>query len=51
MVVVPSRDVIGAEIRDVDLARLSADDFARVEAAFNKHAVVSFPDSISTRSS
>src|SRR5688572_5177132 len=44
MIVVPSQDVIGAEIRDVDLAQPLADgDFARVEAAFNAHAVVSFP--------
>src|SRR6185295_12346013 len=41
--VVPSQNVIGAEIRDVDLARLSADDFARVEAAFDAHGVVCFP--------
>ncbi len=43
MVVVPSQDVIGAEIRDVDLARLAADDFARIESAFDTHGVVCFP--------
>jgi len=44
MDVVPSQDVIGAEIRDIDLAQpLPAEEFARVEAAFNTHAVVSFP--------
>ena len=43
MLVVPSNDVIGAEIRDVDLARLAEPDFARIEAAFNEHAVVVFP--------
>jgi|SRR5688572_19076840 taurine dioxygenase len=44
MLVVPSNDVIGAEIRDVDLAQpLSAGDFAHIENAFNIHAVVSFP--------
>ena len=44
MLVVPSQDVIGAEIRDVDLAQLAEPDFAEIEAAFNKHAVVVFPE-------
>jgi alpha-ketoglutarate-dependent taurine dioxygenase len=45
MVVVPSQDVIGAEIRGVDLARpMSQEEFAQVEVAFNKHAVISFPE-------
>jgi taurine dioxygenase len=44
MNIVPSGNTIGAEIRDVDLARLSADEFARVEAAFDVHGVVCFPE-------
>ncbi len=45
MLVMPSNDVIGAEIRAVDLAQpLSAGDFAGIESAFNTHAVVSFPE-------
>src|SRR6185295_849847 len=44
MNIVPSGNTIGAEIRDVDLARLSADEFARVEAAFDAHGVVCFPE-------
>jgi taurine dioxygenase len=44
MQIVPSGDVIGAEIRDIDLARLSTDDFARVEAVFDERGVVSFTD-------
>jgi taurine dioxygenase len=44
MQIVPSGDVIGAEIRGIDLAeRLSQADFAQIEAAFNEHAVLSFP--------
>ena len=43
MLVVPSNDVIGAEVRDVDLARLTGPDFARIEAAFNERAVIVFP--------
>src|SRR5688500_12762915 len=44
MNITKSRDVIGAEIRGVDLARpLAADAFAEIEQAFNEHAVVSFP--------
>ncbi len=44
MQIVPSSDVIGAEIRDIELAQpLSDADFARVEAAFNQHAVICFP--------
>ena len=44
MNIVPSGNTIGAEIRDVDLARLSADEFARVEAAFDAQGVVCFPE-------
>jgi taurine dioxygenase len=45
--VVPSQDVIGAEIRDVDLARsLPEAVFSDIEAAFNRHAVVSFPEQV-----
>jgi taurine dioxygenase len=45
METVPSQDVIGAEIRGVDLAQpLSDAEFGRVEAAFNKHAVLCFRD-------
>jgi taurine dioxygenase len=44
MQVVPSPDVIGAEILDVDLAQpLGEDDFGCVEAAFNQYSVISFP--------
>jgi taurine dioxygenase len=44
MRIVPSGDVIGAEIGDVDLAQPLADaDFAEIEAAFNRHAVLCFP--------
>ena len=44
MQVVPSNDVIGAEIRNIDLsAPLSEHSFAEVEAAFNAHAVICFP--------
>ncbi len=40
MRVVPSGNVIGASIEDVDLGRVSADAFAPIEAA---HAVLCFP--------
>ena len=44
MQIVPSGDVIGAAITGVDLARpLSEAEFARIEAAFNEYAVLSFP--------
>lgn len=44
MQIVPSPDVIGAEIQGVDLAQpLSDAEFGHVEAAFNKHAVICFP--------
>lgn len=44
MQVTPSKDVIGAEITGVDLGKnLSDADFAQIEAAFNRHAVVCFP--------
>lgn len=44
MNIVPSTDLIGAEIHDLDLAQpMDADTFSRVEAAFNKHAVLCFP--------
>lgn len=44
MQIVPSSDVIGAEIRDIDLAQpLSNADFRQIEAAFNQHAVICFP--------
>lgn len=45
MKIVPSQDVIGAEIQDVDLAQpLSEEAFNRLEAAFNTHAVLCFRD-------
>ena len=44
MEIVPSPDVIGAEINGIDLAQLSDAEFGRVEAAFNKHSVVCFRD-------
>jgi taurine dioxygenase len=44
MQIMPSQDVIGAEIRDIDLAQtLPATEFGRVEAAFNTAGVVCFP--------
>ncbi len=44
MQIVPSPDVIGAEIQGVDLAQpLSDADFRQIEAAFNRHAVICFP--------
>ena len=42
MEIVPSSDVIGAEIQNVNLAKLSESEFGRIEAAFNKHAVLCF---------
>jgi len=40
-----SPDVIGAEIREVDLARpLTPADFERIETTFNAHAVICFPE-------
>ena len=45
MEIVPSPNVIGAEVHGVDLAKpLSDTDFARIEAAFNAHAVLCFRD-------
>lgn len=39
--VVPSGEVIGAEVRGVDLSRpLSRDQFAKVEAALHEHSVI-----------
>jgi taurine dioxygenase len=44
MQIVPTGDVIGAEIRDVDLSQsLSEADFARIEAALNDYAVICLP--------
>ena len=44
MNITPSNNVLGAEIRDVDLAQpLSAEEFGRIEDAFNARGVVSFP--------
>ena len=44
MQIVPSQDVIGAVIEGADLAQpLSDAAFARIEAAFNKYAVLCFP--------
>src|SRR2546421_3501208 len=43
MEIVSSPDVIGADIYGVDLAQPLLDaEFARIEAAFNKHAVLCF---------
>jgi taurine dioxygenase len=44
MQIVPSPDPIGAEVLGADLARLSAADFARIEAAFNERSVLCFRD-------
>jgi taurine dioxygenase len=44
MHIVPSIDVIGAEIQGVDLAQpLSDAGFGAIEAAFNRHAVICLP--------
>ena len=44
MQIEPSPDVIGAEIQGVDLTQpLSDAEFSRIEAAFNRHAVICFP--------
>ena len=44
MRIVPSADVIGASIHDVDLAQpLSAEAFKQIDSAFNSHAVICFP--------
>lgn len=44
MQIVPSDNVIGAAIKGIDLAQpLSGAEFAKIEAAFNEHAVLSFP--------
>ena len=43
--VVPVTDQFAAEIGDVDLSQpLSADDFAAIDAAFNRYSVLVFPD-------
>jgi taurine dioxygenase len=45
MRIVPSQDMIGAAVREINLAQPLADgDFARIENAFNTHAVLSFPE-------
>jgi taurine dioxygenase len=44
MQIVPSSDVIGAEVLGADLARLSGEDFARIESAFNARSVLCFRD-------
>src|SRR5688572_23505123 len=45
MQIVPSGNVIGAAIEGIDLAQaLSVAEFTRIEAAFNEHAVLSFPE-------
>ncbi|MCI3951314.1 MAG: hypothetical protein K0R53_811 [Burkholderiales bacterium] len=44
MQIVPSGNVIGAAIKGIDLAEpLSVAEFTQIEAAFNEHAVLSFP--------
>jgi alpha-ketoglutarate-dependent 2,4-dichlorophenoxyacetate dioxygenase len=45
MTVYPVTDEFAAEIGDIDLSRpLSADQHAEIEAAFNRYAVLVFPD-------
>src|SRR5215218_1787413 len=45
MEIVPSPNVIGAEVHGVDLGQaLSEAEFARIEAAFNNHSVLCFRD-------
>ena len=44
MQIVPSGNVIGASVKDIDLAKpLSSSKFAEIETAFNRYAVLSFP--------
>ena len=44
MRIVPSADVIGAEIQDVNLAQPMGDEtFAQIESAFDRHAVICIP--------
>jgi taurine dioxygenase len=44
MRIVPSGDTIGAQIQDVDLSQpMSEETFARIEAAFDTHAVICLP--------
>jgi taurine dioxygenase len=42
MQIIPSSDVIGAEVLGADLGNLSDKDFAQIEAAFDEHAVLCF---------
>ena len=42
MQVIPSSNVIGAEVLSADLGNLSDEAFAQIEAAFDKHAVLCF---------
>ena len=50
MQIEPSPDVIGAEIQGVDLTQpLSDAKFSRIEAAFNRYAVICFPPTMPCR--
>jgi taurine dioxygenase len=42
MQIIPSSDVIGAEVLGADFGNPSGKDFAQIEAAFDKHAVLCF---------
>jgi taurine dioxygenase len=42
MQIIPSSDVIGAEVVGANLGELSDEDFAHIEAAFDRHAVLCF---------
>src|ERR1700733_3328526 len=43
MKITKSQDAIGAEVSDIDLAQpLSAEEFSRIDAAFNAHSVINF---------
>jgi taurine dioxygenase len=42
MQIIPSSDVIGADVLDADLGNLSDEQFEHFEAAFDKHAVLCF---------
>src|SRR5436190_8887488 len=44
MQITPSSNVIGAEVTGANLAELSGEEFARLEAAFNEHSVLSIRD-------
>ena len=40
----PVTESFAAEIGDVDLSQISADDWSTIEAAYNQYSVLIFPD-------